>query len=65
MHPASLASALAGPQMSNVRKATAAKMVRMNAEDTASIVQLDAAQKNITSLANVVSGVGQNLHISV
>jgi hypothetical protein len=40
-------------------------MVRMNAEDTASIVQLDAAQKNITSLANVVSGVGQNLHISV
>ena len=46
--------------------AMAAKMLRMNADNAASIVQvLDAAQKNIASLANVASGVGQNLNISV
>jgi hypothetical protein len=66
MDPVSLATALAGAQMSNAQMAMAAKMLRMNADDAASIVQvLDAAQKNIASLANVASGVGQNLNISV
>jgi hypothetical protein len=66
MDPVSLATALAGAQMSNAQMAIAAKMLRMNADDAASIVQvLDAAQKNIASLANVASGVGQNLNISV
>jgi hypothetical protein len=66
MDPVSLATALAGAQMSNAQMAIAAKMLRMNADNAASIVQvLDAAQKNIASLANVASGVGQNLNISV
>jgi len=46
--------------------AVAAKMLRMNADNAASIVQvLDATQKNMASLANVASGVGQNLNISI
>jgi hypothetical protein len=66
MDPVSLATALAGAQMSDAQMAIAAKMVRMNADNAASIVQvLDAAQKNIASLANVASGVGQNLYISI
>jgi hypothetical protein len=66
MDPVSLATALAGAQMSDAQMAIAAKMLRMNADNAASIVQvLDAAQKNMASLANVTSGVGQNLNISV
>ena len=66
MDPVSLATALAGAQMSDAQMAIAAKMVRMNADNAASIVQvLNAAQKNIASLANVASGVGQNLNISI
>jgi len=65
MDPTSLATALAGAQMSQVQMAIAAKMMRMNADAAASIVQvLDAAQKNIQSLANVAAGVGQNLDIT-
>jgi hypothetical protein len=65
MDPTSLAAALAGAQMSQVQMAIAAKMLRMNADNAASIVQvLDAAQKNIQSLANVAAGVGQNLNIT-
>ena len=66
MDPVSLATALAGAQMSNAQMAMAAKMLRMNADNAASIVQvLDATQKNMASLANVASGVGQNLNISI
>jgi hypothetical protein len=65
MDPVSIASALVGAQMSGVQMAVAAKMLRMNADAAGSIVQvLDAAQKNIASLANVAAGVGQNLNIS-
>jgi len=46
--------------------ALAAKMLRMNADAAASIVQvLDAAQQNIANLANVAAGVGQNLDIRI
>jgi hypothetical protein len=66
MDPASIAAAMVGAQMSNVQMALAAKMLRMNADAAASIVQvLDAAQQNIASLANVAAGVGQNLNITV
>ncbi len=66
MDPVSLATALAGAQMSNAQMAIAAKMVRMNADNAASVVQvLDAAQKNMASLANVAIGIGQNLNISI
>jgi len=46
--------------------AVAAKMLRMNADAAASIVQLlDAAQQNIANLANAAAGVGQNLDIRI
>jgi len=66
MDPASIAAALVGAQTSNAQMALAAKMLRMNADAASSIVQvLDAAQQNLSSLANVAAGVGQNLNISV
>lgn len=65
MDPASVAAALVASQMSNVQMAVAAKMLRMNADNASAIVQvLDAAQKNLQSLANVAEGVGHNLNIS-
>jgi hypothetical protein len=52
-------------QLSQVQMAIAAKMMRMRADSAASIVQLiDAAQKNMQSLANVAAGVGQNVNIA-
>jgi len=66
MDPTSLAAALAGAQMSNVQMATAAKMLRMNADSAASVVQvLNAAEQNIQNLANVAADIGQNLNIAV
>jgi len=51
MDPVSLASALAGAQMSSAQMAVAAKMVRMNADNAACIVEvINAAQRNIASL---------------
>ncbi|HSL79202.1 MAG TPA: hypothetical protein VK877_06035 [Pseudolabrys sp.] len=65
MDPASIAAALVASQMSNVQMAVAAEMLRMNADNASAIVQvLDAAQKNLQSLANVAEGVGRNLNIS-
>jgi hypothetical protein len=65
MDPASLATALAAAQMSSAQMAVAAKMLRMNADAAASIVKvIEAAQKNIDSLANVAAGVGRNLNIT-
>ena len=65
MDPASLATAMVGAQMSQVQMAIAAKMMRINADSAASVVQLiDAAQKNMQSLANVAAGVGQNVNIT-
>jgi hypothetical protein len=66
MDPVSIATALVGAQMSDAQMAVAARMLRMNADNAASIVQiLNAAQQNMASLANVASGIGQNLNISV
>ena len=65
MDPVSIATALVGSQMADVQMAVAAKMLRMNADNASSIVQvLDAAQKNLQSLANVAEGVGGSLNIS-
>ena len=65
MDPTSIATALVGSQIADVQMAVAAKMLRMNADNASAIVQvLDAAQKNLQSLANVVEGVGRNLTIS-
>jgi hypothetical protein len=66
MDPVSIATALVGAQISGAQMAVAARMLRMNADNAASIVQvLNAAQQNMASLANVASGIGQNLNISV
>jgi hypothetical protein len=65
MDPASLAAALAAAQMSQVQMAVAAKIARMQADNAASILQvIDAAQKNMQSLANVAAGVGQTVNIN-
>ena len=57
---------MVGAQMSAVQMAIAAKMLRMNADSAASVVQIiDAAQQNMQSLANLAAGVGQNVNISV
>ena len=65
MDPASIAAVLVASQMSNVQMAVAAKMLRMDADNASAIVQvLDAAQKNLQSLANVAEGVGRNVNIS-
>ena len=66
MNPATLAAALAGANLSAAQMAMAAKMIRMNADNAASIAQvLEAAQRNLTSLGNVAAGVGQAVNISV
>ena len=66
MDPVSIATALVGAQMSGAQMAIAARMMRMNADNAASIVQvLNAAQQNMASLANVASGIGQSVNISV
>ena len=51
--------------MADVQMAVAAKMLRMNADNASEIVHgLDAAQKNLQSLANVAEGIGRYLNIS-
>ena len=57
---------MVGSQMSQVQMAIAAKMLRMNADNAASIVKIiDAAQQNMQSVTNVAAGIGQNVNISV
>ena len=66
MDTASLAAAFIAAQAGQVQTAVAAKMLKMNAESASSVVKLlDAAQQNFTSLANVTSGIGRNLDITV
>lgn len=66
METADLASALIGAQLGRVQLAAAAKMVKMNAEADASIVQVvEAAQQNLNRLANVAAGVGGQVDFSV
>lgn len=65
MDPSSIAAALVGAQASQTQMAIAAKMMRMNADNAASIVKvIDAAQQNISRLANLAAGVGQNVDIT-
>ncbi len=66
MDVASIASAFIAAQMAQVQTAMAAKMLRMNADTANNAVKLlEAAQQNMNSLANVTSGVGGNLDISI
>jgi hypothetical protein len=66
MDVASIASAFIAAQAGELQSAVAAKMMRMNADASAGVAQLlEAASKNLNSLANVASGVGGNLDITV
>ena len=66
MDSADLASAFVAAQAGQTQLAVAAKMLRMNAESAQAVVQLlEAGQANIDKLANVASGIGGNLDVSV
>ena len=59
-------SAVAGAQAGRAQLAMAARMMKMNADNAASIVQvIEAAQQNLDKLADAAAGLGQNLDISV
>jgi hypothetical protein len=61
----SLITAMLGAQTGMMQLAVAARFVRMNADQGASIAKLiDAAQQNASSLANVADNVGTNLDVS-
>ena len=63
MDVTAVASAMVGAQLGRAQLAMAAKMMKMNADNAASIVQvIEAAQQNISQLAD---GLGQNLDITV
>ena len=65
MDVTAVASAMVGAQVGRAQLAMAAKMVKMNADNAASIIQvIEAAQQNLNQLANA-SGLGQTLDISV
>ena len=66
MEVASIAAAFIAAQAGQVQTAVAAQMLKMNADSAANVVKLlDAAQQNFSSLANVASGIGTNLDITV
>ena len=60
-----LVSALVGAQAQGQKVQLAAAMMRMNADAAGAIVKvMDEAQQNLASLANVASGIGQNVNIT-
>jgi hypothetical protein len=62
MDVSSLAAAMVSAQMGRLQLAAAAKMMKMNADNAASIVQvIEAARKNAAQLLNAAAGIGQNL----
>lgn len=66
MDVASIAGAFIAAQMAQAQTAMAAKMLRMNADGAGDAAKLlEAAQQNMKSLANVATGIGGNLDISV
>ena len=57
------ASAMVGAQVGRTQLAMAARMMKMNADNEAAIIQvIEAAQQNLSQLAD---GLGQNLDIAV
>ena len=63
---ASIAAAFVAAQVGQLQQAAALKMMQMNANASADTAKLlDAAQQNFSRLANVATGIGNNLDISV
>jgi hypothetical protein len=61
----SFVTAALGAQAGLTQLAVAGSMLKMNAQNAASVVKLiDAAQQSMNSLANVAPGIGTNLDIS-
>ena len=66
MDVSSLAATMVGAQLGRVQLAAVAKMMKMNADNAASIIQvIEAAQQNLDQLAQAAAGLGQNLDITV
>jgi hypothetical protein len=66
MDVASIAAAFIAQQAGQMQMAVAAKMLRMKADSAQDVAKLlEAAQQNLNKLANVASGVGGNVDISV
>jgi hypothetical protein len=66
MDVASIAAAFIAQQATQLQIAAAAKLLRMNAQTGEDAVKLLAAvQQNLDRLANVASGIGANLDVSV
>ena len=66
MDTASLAAALVGAQAGSTQSVMAAKMLRMNADaEQAVAAMLEASSQNLSRLADVGDGIGDNLDISV
>jgi hypothetical protein len=65
MDVASIAAAFIAQQAGQLQMAVAAKMARMNADRADVVKLLEAAQQNFDRLANVATGLGGNLDISV
>lgn len=66
MDVGALAASLVGARMGQVQTALAADMLRINAQNAASIVKvIEAAQQNIGGHASAANGQGNNLDISV
>ena len=62
----SIATAFIASQAAQLQMAAAAKLLQMNAQMGDDAVKLlEAAQQNADRLANVASGIGANLDISV
>jgi len=66
MDISSIASAFIGAQAGQAQLAVAAKILKMNADQEASVAKLlEAAQANFNQLANVAAGIGTTLDITV
>ena len=66
MDVTALATAYVGAQTSQVQMAAAARMMKMNADAQASIIQvIEAAQANMQTVAATAAGIGDNLDISI
>ena len=66
MEVGSIAAAFIAAQVGQLQQAVAAKMLRMNVDASADTAKLlEAAQQNFSRLANVASGLGGNLDITV
>ena len=66
MDISSIAAAFIAQQAGQVQMAVAAKMLRTNADSAQDAAKLlEAAQQNFDRLANVVSGLGVNLDVTV